>query len=63
VKCLHAHIADHLVRGDNLIGEKALEKLTERGMVYIDTFFVYEQEYGIFSLCVVRGSNLIGKKA
>jgi hypothetical protein len=32
VKCLHAHIADHLVRGDNLIGEVALEKLTERGV-------------------------------
>lgn len=63
MKCLHAHIADHLVRGDNLIGEKALEKLTERGMVYINTFFVYKQEYGICSLCVVRGNNLIGKKA
>eukprot|EP00596_Hydrurales_sp_CCMP1899_P000823 CAMPEP_0119034520 /NCGR_PEP_ID=MMETSP1177-20130426/1503_1 /TAXON_ID=2985 /ORGANISM="Ochromonas sp, Strain CCMP1899" /LENGTH=309 /DNA_ID=CAMNT_0006991999 /DNA_START=160 /DNA_END=1089 /DNA_ORIENTATION=+ len=32
VKCLHAHIGDHMIRGDNLIGEVALEKLTERGV-------------------------------
>jgi hypothetical protein len=32
VKCLHAQIADHLVRGTNDIGKMALEKLEERGV-------------------------------
>lgn len=31
VKCLHAHIADHLVRGTNEIGAQALEELTKKG--------------------------------
>ena len=32
VKCLHAHIADNLVRGTNEIGQLALTKLEERGV-------------------------------
>jgi len=32
VKCLHAHTADQLLRGNNVIGELALKKLHERGV-------------------------------
>lgn len=31
VKCLHAHVADHLMRGSNQIGAQALDKLKEKG--------------------------------
>ena len=31
VKCLHAHIADHLMRGTNEIGAQALDVLTKKG--------------------------------
>ena len=31
VKCLHAHIADHLMRGTNEIGAEALDVLTKKG--------------------------------
>lgn len=30
VKCLHAHVADYLVRGDNLIGQWALKEMEEK---------------------------------
>jgi hypothetical protein len=29
VKCLHAHVADHLLRGKNLIGAMALKELSD----------------------------------
>ena len=32
VKCLHAHTADYLVRGDNKIGEWTLKELEKRGV-------------------------------
>lgn len=32
VKCLHAHIADNLMRGSNQIGAQALERLKEKGI-------------------------------
>jgi hypothetical protein len=32
VKCLHAHVADELVRGDNKIGQQTLEILDQRGI-------------------------------
>jgi hypothetical protein len=32
VKCLHAHLADHLVRGQNVIGERIKSKLLEKGV-------------------------------
>jgi hypothetical protein len=31
VKCLHAHVADHLMRGSNEIGAEALKLLDDRG--------------------------------
>jgi hypothetical protein len=33
VKCLHAHIADHLMRGKNEIGAQALDVLTKKGTI------------------------------
>ena len=35
VKCLHAHIGDHLMRGKNEIGAEALVKLEKRGRMVI----------------------------
>lgn len=32
VKCLHAHLADHLVRGRSMIGERVKSMLAERGV-------------------------------
>lgn len=32
LRCLHAHAADHLVRGTNMIGRAVLEDLAERGV-------------------------------
>mmetsp|Transcript_107142 Transcript_107142/g.206077 ORF Transcript_107142/g.206077 Transcript_107142/m.206077 type:complete len:216 (-) Transcript_107142:55-702(-) len=32
IKCVHAHVADQLLRGGNLIGEKCLELLEKKGV-------------------------------
>lgn len=32
VKCLHAHVADHLMRGDNKVGQWTLEQLGDQGI-------------------------------
>ena len=37
VKCLHAHIGDHLMRGTNEIGKEALAKLETRGMLVLSS--------------------------
>ena len=41
VKCLHAHIGDHLMRGTNKIGAEALEKLESRGNILLCIILLY----------------------
>ena len=51
VKCLHAHIGDHLMRGTNEIGKEALAKLETRGLSVSFTLLgKIRAEFSMFTL-------------
>ena len=58
VKCLHAHIGDHLMRGTNEIGKEALAKLETRGMLVLSTLLGCLISLSLFSRNTLRFPHL-----
>lgn len=42
VKCLHAHVADHLMRGSNEIGAETLQLLEKKGQYYTSAYAIFK---------------------